>query len=348
MASEAGKIDSQDLFAQQITSAAARAARKRIRATTEEIVAVARTRPRDLMGLGVDEFSDSIRTLGRDLGRMLVETHVAGDMAAAVEVAREAMQAEGVPGTIAPTLPGLFGDEPLIRFPSVDRAAAKVGKSPVFAGRNFRETAAAVQEGHFGITAEYTEAAVREVRGIIADNLATGPDRERFVRTIRRDFRDHGSLSEGRWRMVFRTNAGSAISRGMERSLASPFVEGGFPYRAYVPTKDKRTRVEHRALRTLGLNGTNIYYRLDPVWLDFRPPWDYNCRCAWYPVTVEGAAQAGVQEARRWMERAKRMASDLGGLWVTYLAATERGHQDVNQPPFIPSPQFRRDLELSA
>ena len=73
-----------------------------------------------------------------------------------------------------------------------------------------------------------------------------------------------------------------------------------FPYQEILPIKDGRVREEHLALASLGLSGTGVYRRDDPMWDLFTPPWGYQCRCGVNLLTVEAAARKGVGEARRW------------------------------------------------
>lgn len=92
-----------------------------------------------------------------------------------------------------------------------------------------------------------------------------------------------------------------AYSTGLIEVLNHPLVADEFPYLAYHAVHDSRVRPEHLALERHGLNGTNIYRRDDPIWERFTPPWDYQCRCAIIPMTIEDAARAGVHEAQEWL-----------------------------------------------
>jgi hypothetical protein len=78
-------------------------------------------------------------------------------------------------------------------------------------------------------------------------------------------------------------------------------VADQFPYLLYTAVHDARVRPEHLQLERLGLDGTAVYRRDDPIWSLFLPPWAWNCRCHVIPVDVETAAEAGVGEARRWL-----------------------------------------------
>jgi hypothetical protein len=92
-------------------------------------------------------------------------------------------------------------------------------------------------------------------------------------------------------------------SDASERQLANPLVEDAFPYRVYSAVHDDRTSKSHRVMECLGIGGTAVYHRDDPVWKMFRPPWGArHCRCTWWGTTVEQAAARGVEEAKQWMK----------------------------------------------
>lgn len=101
---------------------------------------------------------------------------------------------------------------------------------------------------------------------------------------------------------VFRTNVQGAFSDGQMSVLSHPLVRSGFPYSAYDAIHDDRARENHLALEKLGIGGTNIYRNDDPVFQLFRPPWDYNDRCGWTPITVHQASERGVSEAQEWLK----------------------------------------------
>ena len=276
---------------------------------------------------------------------------MAGELAGAAEVVRDIAQTPSVapvapvpPPTKPLSLGGLLDEPRRVSFPIVEDAVRTLRTSPVAVGENFRETAAAVQRGSFAVTGDLTAESLRDVRRILADNIATGPDREQFIRDITERFKTGNPLSEARWRQVFRDNTGQALSNGQDRALKSPFVADAFPYRRYVATDDGRVRPEHLALETLGLSGTNIYWKGDPVWSEFRAPWDFGCRCAGFPVTVRQAMEDGVKEAIDWWNRAKAIFERLGGVVELYLAETEPfPHETVPHPPFQAPPEFRRN-----
>lgn len=252
------------------------------------------------------------------------------------------------PPPIPPAPPAAPGEpdepQPGVRFPVLDDALDVLEESPAAVGLDYQDTAAKVREGAFAITGDLTERAVGDVRDLLAEALRTGQSEADFADTVVARLVDEGGpLSEPHLEQVFRTNTAAALSDGQERALKAPMVADAFPYRAYFATTDTRVRKQHLELERLGLNGTNIYRADDPVWATFRPPWDFNCRCAWSPVTVEQAARRGVTEAKEWLARAEAMAAERGGSADQYLSRTEPMQPAwVTPPPFEPSPEFQR------
>lgn len=246
-----------------------------------------------------------------------------------------------------PPLGGLLfpdGEPPGVTFPTVAQAIERIESSPVAATLDYRETAAQVREGAFAITGDLTDSAVADVRDILAETMRTGGSEADFVDiVVSRLEEEGGPLAEPHVAQIFRTNTATAASTAQDKALSAPMVVDAFPYRSYWATTDQRVRDEHMALERHGLDGTNIYRADDPTWQRFRPPWDFNCRCAWSPVTVLQASRAGVREAQEWWARAKAMADEQGGSPDEYLSRTAPPEpQLVIPPPFEPPPEFRR------
>jgi hypothetical protein len=107
-------------------------------------------------------------------------------------------------------------------------------------------------------------------------------------------------------------------SDDLERTLGEPMVADAFPYRVYTAIHDARTSKPHRAMEKRGIEGTAVYFKDDPVWKLFRPPWGpRHCRCGWIHTSVETAAEIGVNEAKRWLK-----------------TGVEPAHEFVAQPSF--------------
>lgn len=295
------------------------------------------------------------RGLSSDLSASMLGGQLTGMADAWATVPAEAIPPltlpQGSPGPppppdVPPSIASLLGpDEPTpnVTFPVVEDALEVLADAPALARPDFRATAAAVKEGAFAITGDLTDSTVADVRDLLAENLAKGADREAFVDAVVTRLGEGGPLSESHVENIFRTNVAAAMSDGQDRALKAPLVVDAFPYRAYYATSDTRVRKEHRALEKLGLDGTNIYRADDPSFIKFRPPWDFQCRCSWTPVTVEQAARRGVREAQEWLERVKAMAAELGGSEYQYFERTApAAPQWVTPPGFETSPEFER------
>jgi hypothetical protein len=127
---------------------------------------------------------------------------------------------------------------------------------------------------------------------------------------------------------VYRTNIQAAFSDGQKEVLENPFIRSAFPYASYNAIDDDRVRENHLALEKHGIQGSNIYRLNDPVLQTFLPPWDFNCRCSWVPLTVQQAAEQGIEEAKVWT--------------ATGIEPSPPAH--VPMPPFQPDPAWQRSV----
>lgn len=354
----------------EITAIGTASARRRILTAAERIRDLAQKKTTDLAGEGslaaetfegLGKFSLLadirliIESLHRGISSDLQSSMLAANFAGAAEVAVGIPPAHVPPTSpdspppptppVPPTLASFFPDEPTpgLRFPVIDDALQVLHSADVFTSDDYREVAEQAKAGAFAITSTLGDEAVADIRDLLQENLAKGPDMESFVEAVQERLREGNPLSERHIETIFRTNVSSAFSNGASKSLESPMVVDAFPYRMYWATTDQRVRHDHIALEKLGLQGTNIYRADDPTWRKFRPPWDFNCRCSWNPVTVEQAARKGITEAIDWLARAKEAAKVNGGSWPEWLnkvAPTSRAW--VTPPPFEPSPEFTR------
>lgn len=349
----------------EIVQIGTKMARSRIKTAAEAITALAQKKTEhlttsSLRALWEMEFVAETRRILENLRRSITSdlsaSMFAGQMVGAAEVV-VGVPASTVPLltttagglTPPPNLPFFLGaffpdDEPSpLSFPALDDAVKVLQNAQVFAGQDYQETARLVQEGAFAITADLAEEQVGEFRDILVRQLAEGPSLKGFSAEVEARLKLGGALSERHIETIFRTNVHSAFSNGADKALAAPLVSDAFPYRAYFATTDRRVRETHIALENLGLNGTNIYRADDPTWDKFRPPWEFNCRCSWAPVTVEQAARKGVVEAQDWWARAQRMADERGGRAAEYVNRTAPTTRDwVAAPGFEPPQEFRR------
>jgi len=203
------------------------------------------------------------------------------------------------------------------------RVLRELSTAPASAGVDYLDTAEKTREGIFAITGPYEEETVASVKSAMEQTVRQGGSPQEFADRVGQMFDDgQVPLSDNYLRMVYRTKFMSAYSDGLEAGLASH--GHAFPYRKYRATEDERVRPEHLELQKSGLqddNGKTAYYEADSeVWRAFRPPWDYNCRCAQTAITVREAARQGVKHAQTWWETAKALAEEHGGKPEFYLA----------------------------
>jgi len=144
------------------------------------------------------------------------------------------------------------------------------------------------------------DAAVGKLRDRLAVAVEKGQTLAEFTRETKAAL-DVSALTPAQLETLYRTHVGRAQTAGKMRVLSSPLVGDQFPYLLYSAVHDSRVRPEHKAMETIGLNGTAVYRRDDPIWNLFLPPWDWNCRCEVIPLDKETAAQYGVVEAMEWV-----------------------------------------------
>lgn len=188
----------------------------------------------------------------------------------------------------------------IVRFPLAESAVRDLAERRVVTRDEYENLAQSAKQEAFSIAR-------------IANVQALGQIHERLIRDLvdggnLREFRQSADtilegtpLHPAHLETVYRTNIATAYTQGLIDTLNHSLVDDEFPYLEYNATHDSRTRPEHLRLESLGLNGTGIYRRDDPLWRSFLPPWDFNCRCAVVPLSVEDAAAKGVQEAQQWL-----------------------------------------------
>lgn len=257
-------------------------------------------------------------------------------------------------GAVKPELPTLEevlfpNPEPeivAVHLPALEKAVQAIEAAPVKLGKNYIETAKHVREGAFAITTDMSSKAVEDIRNELGKALVEGKSQEEFIDVVTKRISEEGNpISPPHIENVFRTNAMTAYSNSQYEAVTSnPLVNDAFPYGGYGATHDDRVRDEHKELEHLGIDGTNVYRIDDPTFIAFRPPWSFNCRCHWYPVTIEQAARKGIMEAKEWVDRAKARAKEKGGTFYQYLNATKPDNPTYVTPPdFKPDPNFSRD-----
>ncbi len=214
-----------------------------------------------------------------------------------------------------------------IRLPTYEWALEALAEKRLVTREEWDQLEAEELGNAFTVAGLETDAALARVRDALATTLREGFTLEEFKEAAG----PANFLSDAHAETVFRTNLHQGYSDGKLALVEHPAVADAFPYATFDPIHDDRVRKTHRALASQGLDGTNVYRVDDPVWQAIRPPFDFNCRCAWGPLTIRQAARKGVKEAETWLEEERPPASPQHVPWPTY-----------NGQPIQPNPRFRR------
>lgn len=242
-------------------------------------------------------------------------------------------------------------EEPNVFYPQLDKAAKQLADAEILSPDEYYAIRADARQDAFTIAGDIVDDAKAKIRDTLAKQIREGGDEASFTKEVAESFDSGLPLSKPHLEQVFRNNAFASLSDGQDRAVNNPLVVDAFPYRAYFATSDARVRPEHKALETMGLDGTNIYRADDPVWRLFRPPWSWNCRCSWATITVRQAANRGVSEAKEWLGRAEKLAADEQTSVARVLArAAPVIPQHVAMPAFasdsdVLDPRWARPLD---
>lgn len=195
---------------------------------------------------------------------------------------------------------GSDDDEPIVRFPMIERAADILLDKNILTREQFDAADAAAQARAFTVAGDLSRDTIETIRDVLAETIDEGASLEAFKDNLggrlQKSFAGPGHLET-----VFRTNTQAAFHDGHDALADNPIVAEVFPYQEYLAVHDRRARKEHQRLEELGIDGTGVYRRSDPFWNVFTPPWDFNCRCGINLLTIEAAARRGVREAATWL-----------------------------------------------
>lgn len=235
-----------------------------------------------------------------------------------------------IPPYLKALIPGGPG-EPDIHFPVIEEAAHELSQKNVMDRAMYDALDSAARAKAFTVAGVDSDETLAKIRDVLAKNVQEGADFKTFKKEVLEAVGEGTFLSDSHLENIFRTNVQSAFSDGQMKILNHPYVADGFPYVSYFPIEDDRVRHNHLALEKLGIDGSNVYRITDPVFKTFRPPWDYNCRCGFAPMTVMQAAAEGIREAIQWLQSGQEPFPPAF----------------VPMPPFQPPPGFQRDMALS-
>ena len=228
---------------------------------------------------------------------------------------------------IVPPKPPAWAPEGL-HFPVIDEAAKLLSEKNLVTRPEFDRLDAAARAKAFTVAGVSSEETLGKIRDVMSEQITKGVDIKEFRERILSEVEPGTFISDAHLENVFRTNVQGAFTDGQNKILDHPFVRSGFPYAAYEPIHDDRVRPEHKEMEHVGIDGTNIFRIDDPVFRTFQPPWDFSCRCSWYPMSIRMAAEKGINEAKTWLN--------------TGTEPTPPAY--VPFPAFQPPPGFQRSL----
>lgn len=204
-----------------------------------------------------------------------------------------------LPPPFAPGEPAIGEPEPVLRFPIIEEAAKDLAERRLMLRPDFDELAQDARRAAFTVARVGSVDGLEKIQAALVENVQQGGTLREFRERV--DEALGGSaLSPGHVELVYRTNLAAAYTAGLTEVLHHPLVSDEFPYLLYSAVHDSRARPEHLAMEKHGIGGGPVYRRDDPVIQTFLPPWDFNCRCAIVPLSVDDAARRGVAEAVEW------------------------------------------------
>lgn len=195
---------------------------------------------------------------------------------------------------------GMFDREPELKLLNTQNAAKRLFERNILTRSAFDAASDDAKQQAFTIAGGLGADTIERMRYMLYSDLAEGPSLKGFTNRIKETL-ETSPIGPSHLETVYRSNLQSAFRDGRETLRSNPIVAATFPYQEYFAVHDARARHEHRAMETLGLNGTGVYRTDDPVWDEWTPPCGYNCRCSAVLRTLEQAAAAGVVEAQEWL-----------------------------------------------
>lgn len=183
---------------------------------------------------------------------------------------------------------------------SLDAAKAWLGDRVPMTDAEFSRLAKDARQQAFYVTTRESSEAVAQVYDALKQALDNGWAFADFKRDVERRFKvwtgdifggGNPSIAQADQRLatVFRTSIMTALNRGRDHvmEIAEDPDAATDPVVAYQysAVMDSRTRASHAAM------DGRVYAKDDPIWLRWKPPAGYNCRCIRVPILASRAAK---------------------------------------------------------
>lgn len=165
---------------------------------------------------------------------------------------------------------------------AVTKAAQFLAKRAILTPDQFAALADQYREAAFTI-ADVTDADMLTViRDALAESVSVEEDQAAAVARVHAAFDTAGYDRLAPWhaRLVAEMAHSTAYGRAQWETLRDPRVAGILPAFRYQTMEDDRVRPTHAAMNQ------HVASRDNPIWLTWRPPCGYCCRCRLIGVTV--------------------------------------------------------------
>lgn len=206
-----------------------------------------------------------------------------------------------VPPTATIIRVGAGDREPFLRFPVIEEARKTLLEREIVPREQFDALSDDFRRRAFTVAGESSLGALESIRDELAIAVDKGLTKRQFARNLETRLKT-SKIGNAHLETIYRTNVQTAYNDGYASLANNPVVAAVFPFQEYLAIEDDRTRETHEAMTRLGIEGTNIYWRDDPVWEIWSPPNGFNCRCGVNLLTLRQAARRGLRVAREWQQ----------------------------------------------
>jgi predicted ABC-type ATPase len=216
---------------------------------------------------------------------------------------RKALAAAG--GGIPPQEPAVpefpAGDPGKAQWPILDEAVRELASKNVVQRQDYDRMDYAARQKAFTVAGVDSAETLTKIRDALAENVRTAVDQDEWRKKLVDEGIEGTFLNDGHLTTVYRAAVNTALSDGQLAVLNHPMVKTGFPFCMTTSIADDRRRPWHGQVDKSGIDGTAIYLSSDPVFLKYRGPFDFGCRCGWLALSVQQAAEKGIEYAQRWL-----------------------------------------------
>lgn len=184
--------------------------------------------------------------------------------------------------------------------PLVEAATEDLLTRQLLPKEDYEAASKAVRDQSFTVAQQSSLDALEDIRQAVTEAVETGSGWPEFRERVEEAL-GAGAIGPAHLENIFRTNAQTAYSRGMDAILDTPIVRDLMPYEEVLPIRDTRLTHLCEVIAESGIQGTGIFRRDDPVYQHFKSPRHWQDRCGRRALTIEQAAELGIKEAQEWL-----------------------------------------------